>query len=262
MAPQQALAALLLLTALVFHCRCELFPTLAAGDEAVMQRCAERINATQHSDDYHDYHEPSLNPCEWGGDFDLQVTCSKTTTPGAARVISLTWYGASGDLTDLGLEELDALQNLSITSAPQFTGGGGSEQVSLTVSSAWATGLTSLQSFQYHLGTLKHFDALFVKDGFPALKQLSIDQVDLSGDYPAGGLPKAVDGAFPVLTQLTITNCGIRAFPSTWGSSNGMLGGLQNLELGSNAYGTKLRVLQCHMTVVLDQRMPEGVAQC
>lgn len=59
--------------------------------------------------------------------------------------------------------------------------------MSLTLSSEWATGLTSLQLFDFGPGTLKNFDSIFVKGGFPALQQMVINNVDLSGKgYPTG----------------------------------------------------------------------------
>lgn len=51
-----------------------------------------------------------------------------------------------------------------------------------------------------------------------------------------GGIPEAVDGAFPVLTSLAISTCNLASpFPLTWGEGDGMFGGLQSLVLSNNS---------------------------
>ncbi|KAK9815056.1 hypothetical protein WJX73_006084 [Symbiochloris irregularis] len=226
-----------------FRCQTDAAPTLTPGDEAVMQRCAALLNGT--TDEFgnnESQNSISDNPCEWTNTLYLNVMCSNTRTPNTARVTEITWTSAAGDLSDLGLEELDALQSLTITSAAEQIGGGGPTNVTLTLSPAWATGLTSLQSFDYGPGTLKAFDSIFMKGGFPALTDLTISNTYVLGNYPAGSLPKAVDGAFPALTELSINNCSITEFPATWGSSTGMFGGLQSLVLNYNNMSGSLPV--------------------
>lgn len=65
-------------------------------------------------------------------------------------------------------------------------GNGGPTNVSLTLSSEWATNLPNLQTFDYGPGTLENFDSIFVKGAFPALQQMVIGNVILTGKFATG----------------------------------------------------------------------------